>query len=221
MSDMLGERMMEHARTMHQRREGPLSALDAIFMRRSVRAYTAQALDGPTIRALLDAAVQAPTALHAEPWAFVVVQDRATLKRISDRAKGSWIKEAAHYRDLHPGVDVAMASAFAERFASPDFCVFYDASKLIGVGVKPLGPFVVADCWLAAANLMLAACALGLGTCCIGSAVPALNSSDTKAELGIPSDVEIVAPIIVGVPREAAAAVSRKNPTIVSWTRSE
>jgi len=114
-----------------------------------------------------------------------------------------------------------MASAFAERFASPDFCVFYDASTLIGVGVKPLGPFVVADCWLAAENLMLAACALGLGTCCIGSAVPALNSSDTKAELGIPSDVEIVAPIIVGVPREAAAAVSRKNPTIVSWTRSE
>jgi len=62
--------MMEHARTVHQLQERPLSALDAIFMRRSVRAYTAQALDEPTIRALLDAAVQAPTALHAEPWAF-------------------------------------------------------------------------------------------------------------------------------------------------------
>jgi hypothetical protein len=39
--------------------------------------------------------------------------------------------------------------------------------------------------------------------------------------LGIPSDVEILAPIIVGVPREPAAEVSRRNPTIVSWTRSE
>jgi nitroreductase len=92
---------------------------------------------------------------------------------------------------------------------------------LIAIGARPLGPFVTADCWLAAENLMLAACALGLGTCCIGSAVPALNGPETKSELGIPSDAEIVAPIIVGVPREAAAEVSRHNPTVVSWTRSE
>jgi nitroreductase len=195
--------------------------LDVIFMRRSVRAYTPQSLDESTIRALLDAAVQAPTAMHAEPWAFVVIQDRQALKRISDRAQGSWVKEAAHYRDLHLGVDAKMASAFAERFASPDFCVFYDASTLIAIGARPLGPFVVADCWLAAENLMLAACALGLDTCCIGSAVPALNSPDTKSELAIPSDVEIIAPIIVGVAREAAIDVSRKNPAIVSWTRSD
>ena len=201
--------------------ERPLSALDAIFMRRSVRAYTAQTLDESTVRSLLDAAVRAPTAMHTEPWAFVVVQDRTTLKRISDRAKGSWIKEAAHYRDLHPGVDAAMASAFAERFASPDFCVFYDASTLIAIGTKPLGRFVIADCWLAAGNLMLAACALGLGTCCIGSAVPALNSPEIKSELAIPSDVEIVAPIIVGVGRESVAEVSRKGPTIASWTKGE
>jgi nitroreductase len=213
--------MTEHVRDLHRIQERPLSALDVIFMRRSVRAYAEQSLNEPTIRALLEAAVQAPTAMHLEPWVFAIVQDRATLKRISDRAKGSWVKEAAHYRDLHRGVDAALASAFAERFASPDFCVFYDAGTLIAIGAKPLGPFVAADCWLAAENLMLAACALGLGTCCIGSAVPALNSADTKSELGIPGDVEIVAPIIVGVPREPAAEASRRNPTIVSWTRGE
>jgi nitroreductase len=205
-------------RTRHIK-EGPLSTLDAIFTRRSVRAYTSQRLDESTVAALLDAAVQAPTAMHTEPWAFVVVQDRPVLERISDRAKGSWAKEASLYRDLHLGVDPVLASAFAERFASPDFCVFYDASTLIAIGAKPVGPFVVADCWLAAENLMLAACALGLGTCCIGSAVPALNSVDTKSELGIPSDVEIIAPIIVGVPREAPSGASRKSPTIVSWMR--
>lgn len=213
--------MRQDARSPSHLQERPLSALDVIFTRRSVRAYTPQPLDEATIRALLDAAVQAPTAMHIEPWAFVVVQERTTLKRISDRAKGSWIKEAAHYRDLHRGVDAGLASAFSERFASPDFCVFYDAGTLIAIGARPLGPFVVADCWLAAQNLMLAACALGLGTCCIGSAVPALNSRDTKAELGIPSEIEIVAPIIVGVPSEPAVEVSRRDPTIVSWARSE
>ena len=67
----------------------------------------------------------------------------------------------------------------------------------------------------------LAACALGLGTCCIGSAVAALNSAGTKSELGIPGDLEIVAPIIVGVPREPGAETSRRDPMVVSWTRAQ
>lgn len=198
--------------------ERPLTALDAIFMRRSVRTYTTQRVDEATVRALLDAAVHAPTAMHSEPWAFVVVQDRRVLKRLSDRAKGSWINDVAHYRDLHPGGDPAVAASFAERFASPDFNVFYDAGTLIAIGARPLGPFVVADCWLAAENLMLAASALGLGTCCIGSAVPVLNSPDTKAELEIPPEIEIVVPIVVGVGRAAPVEASRKDPAILSWT---
>src|SRR3974390_2754534 len=104
--------------------ERPLTPLAAIFPRRSVRAYTPQAVDAATVRSLLDAAVQAPTAMHAEPWAFVVVQDRTRLRRISDRAKGSWAAEATHYRDLHPSADRGAAAAFAARFASPDFSVF-------------------------------------------------------------------------------------------------
>jgi nitroreductase len=207
--------MEEHV--VNRSHDGPLSALDGLFVRRSVRAYTSQRLDHATIRSLLDAAVQAPTAMHAEPWTFVIVQDRATLKRYSDRAKESWAREADKYRDLHAGVDAAARRAFAERLASPDFNLFYDASTLIVICAKPLGPFVAADCWLAAENLMLAACALGLGTCCIGSAIPALNSPEVKAELGMPSDVEAVAPIIVGVPSGPATEVPRKDPEILYW----
>ncbi len=202
---------------MHPQQERPLSALDAIFTRRSVRAYTRKKPDESTIRALLDAAVQAPTAMHAEPWAFVVIQDEATLRRYSDRAKGSWAQEAAKYRELHASAHPTIAATFAERFASPDFSVFYDASTLIVICARPMGPFVVADCWLAAENLMLAACALGLGTCCIGSAIPALNSPETKSELGIPADVQVVAPIIVGVPSGPANQAARKDPLILYW----
>lgn len=55
-------------------RARPLTSLDAVFVRRSVCAHTPQQLDETTIRALMDAAVQAPTAMHAEPWVFVVVR---------------------------------------------------------------------------------------------------------------------------------------------------
>jgi nitroreductase len=197
-------------------RHGPLSALDTIFMRRSIRAFAPDRLSEETVRSLLDAAVQAPTAMHMEPWAFVVIQDRATLKRLSDRAKGSWADEAEKFRDLHLSADT---TAFAERFASPDFCLFYDASTLIVICARSMGPFVSADCWLVAENLMLAECALGLGTCCIGSAVPMLNGPQTKSEMGIPDDVEAVVPIIVGVPRGPISPAPRKDPLILSWIK--
>jgi nitroreductase len=197
--------------------ERPLSALDIIFSRRSVRAYTGEQIDKDTVSALLDAAVQAPTAMHAEPWAFVVVQDRSTLTRCSDVAKALWATELGQHRDLHAIGEAAVRSQFAQAMATPEFSIFYDAGTLIVICAKALGPFVTADCWLAADNLMLAACAMGLGTCCIGSAIGALNTPDIKSALNIPAGVVAVAPIIVGVPREAAAPVSRKSPEILCW----
>ena len=51
---------------------------DVIAARRSVRAYTDAPVTADQIRRLLDAAVQAPTAMHDEPWQFIVIQNRAS-----------------------------------------------------------------------------------------------------------------------------------------------
>jgi hypothetical protein len=48
---------------------------------------------------------------------------------------------------------------------------------------KQRGPFVVADCWLAAENLLLTVCAQNSSTCIISFAVSALNTREWKAEL--------------------------------------
>ena len=199
--------------------EHPLTALDVIFTRRSVRAFAPTPIDTTTVQALLDAAVQAATAVHAEPWAFVVVQDPKVLTRLSDRAKGRWAEEAPQYRGLHPAGDPTLSRAFLERMASPDFSLFYDAGTLIAICATTHGAFAHADCWLAAGNLMTAATALGLGTCVIGSAIPTLNSPETKAELHIAAEVDVVAPIIVGVPRGTPPESTRKAPRILSWIR--
>lgn len=193
-----------------------MTVFEAIAKRCAVRAYKPAVVDEATVRELLNEAVRAPTAMHAEPWAFAVIQDRAVLKRLSDLAKATWSPE----RDgasvvAHP------PSTLEERAASilshPDFNIFYDASTLIVICARPMGSFVVADCWLAAENLMLAACAMSLGTCCIGFAVPVLNRPEIKAELGMPADIVAVAPIIVGMPREAAPSTTRKPPDIICW----
>ena len=190
--------------------EASISAIDAINHRRAVRDYTPQKIDQAVIRILLDAAVHAPTAVHEEPWAFAIVQDRNTLKRLSDNVKELLASGTDSIQPL-------LGSHALDRFTNPEFNVFYNAGTLVVIYGKPLGPFVVADCWLAAENLMLAAFANGLGTCPIGLAVAALNTPQWKRELGVPAEMTAIAPIIVGLPAGETPPVPRKPPEILSW----
>ena len=203
--------------------------MEVLYRRRAVRSYRPDVIDGERLQRLLDAAVHAPTARHQEPWEFVVVQNAGLLQRISNRAKELARANAAHHGNVlkPPG---APGDGVASPLADPGYNIFYDAGTLVVICARltpdfftpdswPAHSFVVADCWLAAENLMLAACADGLGTCCIGFAVPALNDPLIKAELGIPSAVEAFAPIIVGVPAGVTPLVSRKPPVLLRWIR--
>jgi nitroreductase len=184
-----------------------MSVRDAIYGRCSVRAYAPGKVDPTTLNALLDAAVRAPTAMHGEPWQFVVVQDADLLRRLSERAKAAVTAEAARLHLGHGGHDV---------FAQPGFNIFYDAGTLVIICARSVGRFEVADCWLAAQNMMLAAHAMGLGTCVIGSAVSVLNLADVKQELGMPPQATAVAPIIVGKPRAAGTPSARNPPQVIA-----
>lgn len=187
-----------------------MSAMDAIHQRRSVRNYTQQVVNRTTIETLLNAAVLAPTARHQEPWAFVVLQDRSVLNRLSDSTKNMVRAEAK-------GADSSSSKQMLHHVANPDFHVFYNAGTLIIICGKFAGSFVEADCWLAAENFMLAACANGLGTCTIGFAVNTLNTAEWKAELNISAEMTVIAPVIVGVPAGENAPTSRKPPEILLW----
>lgn len=194
----------------------PTTTADVIYTRRSARLYTGHAIDKPTVAALLDAAVQAPTAMHIEPWGFVVIQDASLLRKYSERVKTTWMHDVESFERLHPNVQRAH-TALATQLKDPAFDVFYNAGTLIAICTRAAGEFAVADCWLAAENLMLAATALGLGTCCIGSAVKVLNAPDVKAELGLHASTLVVAPIAVGEPVGESAPSARSAPVILAW----
>lgn len=189
--------------------EPGIEVIDAIRQRHAVRSFTQQKIQESTVRALLDAAVRAPTAVHEEPWAFAIIQDKATLKRLSDTAK-------QHMNEMEQSLHVPGQQRPSSMFVVPEN-IFYDAGTLIVIYGKPMGRFVVADCWLAAENVMLAACAMGLGTCVIGLAVSALNTPAWKAELQAAPDMTAYAPIIVGVPSAQTMQTPRKSPQILVW----
>ena len=171
---------------------------EAIVGRRSAREYLAQAIDDATIRRLIAAAVQAPSAVNEQPWAFAVARERARLDRISRRAK-------AHMLATAPAG--ARFESSRARLSDPGFDIFYGAPALIVVAATAPGPWIVEDCAMAAENLMLTAFAEGLGSCWIGYAQSFLNTPEGKAELGAPQAWVPVAPIIVGRPRDRKSVV--------------
>ena len=184
--------------------------LDAIYARRAMRAYTGRRVEPEVVRRLLDIAIRAPSAVNAQPWAFVVVQDVALLKRISDRAKRATLAHA------EPGTRVWEHRAMLE---DPAFNVFYDATTLIVICASPAGGQSNEDCCLAGQTLMLAAHGLGLATCPIGFAREALNEAEFRRELAIPADHAAVFPLIVGYAREVPPATERREPRILAWKR--
>ena len=104
--------------------EALMSAMDAILHRRAVRDYSPRKIEQTVIRLLLDAAVHAPTAMHEEAWAFVVIQDKDLLKRLSDDLKK---RLAAGSDGTHP----LLGAHASDRLTPPEFNAFYNAGTLI------------------------------------------------------------------------------------------
>ena len=185
-----------------------MTVTEAIYGRRAVRSYTPQKVDEATVRSLLRAAVQAPSAMNLQPWLFGVVQDAARLARWSERAKALLLVQA----EREP-----KTKQYAALLSEPSFNIFYDASTLVVIGARERAIYTEADCWLAAENLMLAACDAGLGTCCIGFAIPLLNTPEVKAELALPPKGIAVAAIIVGHPAAVPPPSPRAEPEVLAW----
>lgn len=185
-----------------------MDLMDAIYSRRSVRAYTDQQVEKPIVETLIQAAIQAPSALNQQPWAFAIIQDGKLLAQYSNRVKAHVLKTLKPQSPL---------SSHREALADPAYNVFYGAGTLIIVCAKPEGVHGAEDCSLAAQNLMLAAHAMGLGTCPIGFAQPWLNLARTKRTLAIPPNYTVVFPVIVGYPKGDTPPVARRAPEIVLW----
>jgi nitroreductase len=178
-----------------------------IKTRRSVREYLDTPLSEESIKKIIDAGRYAPTGLNLQPWSFVVVQNKEMLKKLSDYSKPILIKNLEGRND-------AGAVNFLKRVQDKNFNLFYNAPVLIFViGIKN-NALTDYDCSMCAENMMLAAHSFGIGSCWIGGAAVIQQSEELMAELKIPQNYKIIAPLIFGYPGTMPQTPEKRDPVI-------
>ena len=70
--------------------------MDAIYKRVSIRKWTDREVEAEKLNEVLRAAMQSPSAGNQQPWEFIIVRDKETLKKLSEISKYSGPLADAH-----------------------------------------------------------------------------------------------------------------------------
>lgn len=162
----------------------------AIRSRYSCRTYADKPLETDTLRAILEAARQAPSAKNLQDWRFVAVTDKDTRKKLAAAANNQTFLENA-------GAIVVA-------------CTASDHVMRCGQAIGPI------DVAIAIEHMCLQATELGLATCWIGSFYP----DKVRPVVGIPDDVTIIELLAIGYPADSPKEHRREPfEKIVSFER--
>lgn len=184
-----------------------MELIQAIRQRRAVRDYRDEAIDPWMIKTVIEAAVAAPSARNLQPWSFWIFTRREEVERLAEKIK-EWLLKSGAVQELYAPIH--------QLVDNPSFSIFYHAAALILVVAKSQERQASDDCCLAAQNLMLAARDLRIGTCWIGLSRQWFDLPGTKNRLGIPEEYRVVAPIVMGYPREWPETHGR-DPADLHW----
>jgi nitroreductase len=180
---------------------------DLLKTRRSIRDFEDKNVPLDIISDMIRESCLAPSSGNGQPWRFIVITDKAFIRRLSDESK----KNILFYIEKNPGAPV---KKYEVALRNKDFNVFYNAPCLVYIGgSKKIGSIQV-DCALAASYFMFSAAARGLGTCWVALGQH-VQDPGLLEEIGMPEDCKIVAPIIVGYPRGIPDVPERMDPHIL------
>ena len=151
-----------------------MDVLETIRTRRSIRKYLDKPVSKDVLQQVLTAAMSAPSACNAQPWQFVVLEDRKLLGEVPK---------------IHPYAAMAAEAPLA-------ILVCGDTS------LEQVPGYWVIDCSAAIENLLLATHALGLGAVWTGVYPQQERVEGFRRLLGLPKNVIPHSLIPLGYPDE-------------------
>ncbi|NJB68383.1 nitroreductase [Desulfobaculum xiamenense] len=158
-----------------------MNVLEAIATRRSIRKFTDQPVSADDLRAILEAAMTAPSAGNAQPWHFVLITDRERLDAIPD-----WHPYSAMCRQAQAAILVCAEPAL-EKYPG----------------------YWVQDCSAATMSILLAAHGLGLGAVWCGVHPDEARAEAARAAYGLPAGIMPFALVPIGHPDQPSGTRER------------
>lgn len=161
--------------------------LQTIFNRKSVRHFTAQPVSESDIDLIVRAGMAAPSACNAQPWQFIVVDDRQLLDKLAE----------------------TLPYAKMQREAPIGLVVCADLQKTLP---PPHADLWSQDCAAATQNILLAVESLGLGA--VWTCVHGLDNNIRiiKETLDLPESIVPFSFIPIGHPSTETKPKNKYNP---------
>ena len=168
------------------------AAIETIMTRTSIRSYTDRVVSDDTVEMLLRAGMAAPTAVNAQPWHFVVVNERTKLDELAGTNRyGDMLRQAPLAIVVCGNMEKAMQG--------------------------PGQAFWIQDCSAATENILLAAHALGLGAVWTGCYPIEERVAAVSEVLGLPETIVPLCVIVMGYPNENPQPKDKWKPENVSY----
>jgi len=184
---------------------------ELLVKRRSVRNFEDRDVPVELIKEIINDSIKAPNASNKQAWNFIIIKNKEYMQKLSDLSRQGFIDSVE--RNANSPLK-EYAAGLKER---KNFNFFFNAPCLVYI----TGPMSVStireDIGLLAAYFMFAATTRGLGTCWIGMG-GGVRDKEVLMELGLPKGHHLIAPIIIGYPKNGniPPMSERKEPTILS-----
>ena len=152
-----------------------MTAMEAIWARRSVRKFTDAPVPDEMIKTLLESAMAAPSACNMRPWEFYVVKNAALREQL---------RLASRYTNMNSSLMIVVAGNDKRSLTHKE------------------NDFWIQDCSAATENILLSATELGLGACWCGLLPVATPVKKVRKLLSLEEHIIPMALIQLGYPAE-------------------
>lgn len=196
-----------------------IGLFDAIYTQRAIRSYKPDPVPQELIVKVIEAATKAPSGANTQPWAFVAVNDRAKLDKITEWAKdgffnGMYPQALARMKpgDPPPMENLKNMMEVFERIP----CIIVVC--LVRPEGQAHGTGNYSSIFPAVQNLLLAARGLGLGAL-LSSGWAQKHLTEIVELLQIPANVEPVCFIPLGYPDKQRYGKTTRRPVeeVLHW----
>ena len=187
-----------------------IGLFEAIYSQRAIRKLKPDPVSDELVHKLIEAATKAPSGGNREPWAFLVVRNEASKKKIGEWYLDAWNRTYGQIdvegRQLPDSMKRVFGAAehLAHHLSEVPVMIFVCLRDAPPAG-SPHAAGLYGSIYPAVQNLLLAARGLGLGASL--TTLHKGHEQEVKELLGIPETVETVALIPVGHP------IGRYGPT--------